>query len=309
MNEHLAQEHAVAYLDNELSARERKALEAHIAGCAVCQQEIAVKRRLYERTRGAIKATQALNEAPPETWGKIAERLSLADPALKTGSRALRYERIQRAESAESAEGLLPRNTLSTVLASLAFAAVLVAIFIYAIFVLPNRDSDVAAPPTSTAAPTRENTAAPTPTRESTVTPMLTLTPPPPAGTDITLDLPEGDAEAGALQGRRWRCDSCHITHNTGPYFLPSATGPAVSVRAASVIEEPDYTGSATTAEEYLIESILLPDAYVVPGWALTGGGPGEEPMPDNYGEKLTAQELADIIAWLWTFEDAGDAP
>jgi hypothetical protein len=54
--------------------------------------------------------------------------------------------------------------------------------------------------------------------------------------------------------------------------------------------------GQATTNREYLIESILLPQVYIVPGeWG--------DPMPTFYALRMTDQELSNIIAWLETFE------
>ncbi len=145
------------------------------------------------------------------------------------------------------------------------------------------RPTDTLVPPTETA-----TTAPPTPTPEPTVFPA--------AGTDITIDLPEGNVDAGALLARSWECDQCHVTFTHGPLFAASAIGPAVSERAASRIEDPGYTGTATTAEEYLVESILLPEVYVIEHYE-------EDPMPDDYDERLTAQDVADLLAWLSTFE------
>ncbi|MBZ0281551.1 MAG: cytochrome c [Anaerolineae bacterium] len=48
----------------------------------------------------------------------------------------------------------------------------------------------------------------------------------------------------------------------------------------------PDYT-----PEHYLIESIVLPGNYVVEGYTNV--------MPNNFSERLTLQDLADLIAYL----------
>lgn len=61
-------------------------------------------------------------------------------------------------------------------------------------------------------------------------------------------------------------------------------------------IADPAYAGTAATNREYIIESIRFPEVYVVPGnWV--------ESMPTDYGDLLTEQDLADILAWLDTFE------
>ena len=45
-----------------------------------------------------------------------------------------------------------------------------------------------------------------------------------------------------------------------------------------------------------MIESILLPENYIVEGeW--------EQAMPDYYGELLTVYDLASIMAYLHVFE------
>ena len=45
------------------------------------------------------------------------------------------------------------------------------------------------------------------------------------------------------------------------------------------------------TAEEYLYQSIVDPDAHQLEGWELN--------MPRNYEEILSAQEIDDLIAYL----------
>jgi hypothetical protein len=147
------------------------------------------------------------------------------------------------------------------------------------------RPTDTLVPPTETATMAPPT---PTPTPEPTEFPAV--------GTDITIDLPEGNVDDGASLGRYWECDQCHITFTHGPLFAASAIGPAVSERAASRIEDPGYTGTAATAEEYLVESIILPEVYVIEHYE-------EDPMPDDYDERLTVQDVADLLAWLSTFE------
>ncbi len=114
-------------------------------------------------------------------------------------------------------------------------------------------------------------------------------------GTDVTVPLPPGDADRGkALTEGNLGCVGCHILAATGPAWLPSGDTPGIGDRAAMRIEQPEYTGKATSAEQYLLESIVMPNAFVVPGY---------EPniMPGNYGERLTIQDAADLIAYLQT--------
>jgi cytochrome c len=112
-------------------------------------------------------------------------------------------------------------------------------------------------------------------------------------GTDMTIPLPPGDADRGkSLTEGDLGCVGCHILSATGPAWLPSGDTPGIGARAETRFTESDYTGHATTAQQYLLESIVTPNVFVVSGF---------EPniMPGNYGERLTVQDAADIIAYL----------
>jgi hypothetical protein len=54
--------------------------------------------------------------------------------------------------------------------------------------------------------------------------------------------------------------------------------------------------GHATTPEQYLFESIVLPNVHVVEGFAPI--------MPDTYSRTLTEQDVADLIEYLMTAFD-----
>jgi hypothetical protein len=115
-------------------------------------------------------------------------------------------------------------------------------------------------------------------------------------GTDIFVTLPEGDIDHGKYVAIRHTCMGCHEQIVYGPNLNSEEGSTGIFERAESRIAEPDYAGSATTAEEYIIESILIPEAYIVPGdWA--------RPMDGNYGELLSVQDLAGLLAYLQTFE------
>ena len=116
----------------------------------------------------------------------------------------------------------------------------------------------------------------------------------PPVGTDITQELPEGNPQDGDALSTALGCAVCHITTPTGPPWLPSADQPGIGERAASRIEQPDYTGNAETPEQYLFESIVDPGIYLVEGYA--------DLMPHTYDTR-TAEEIADLIAYLLTLQ------
>lgn len=118
----------------------------------------------------------------------------------------------------------------------------------------------------------------------------------PPVGTDITVELPEGDAVNGEALANSKGCVGCHVSTTTGPAWAASGDNPGIGDRAALRIGQPDYNGNATTPEQYLLESIVQPNAYVVNGYP-------ENLMPGNYGQTLTAQDAADLIAYLKTIK------
>jgi len=118
----------------------------------------------------------------------------------------------------------------------------------------------------------------------------------PAVGTDITQKLPAGDAKNGEALATKQGCVGCHVTGTVGPAWLPSAGQPGIGARAATRFTQSDYKGKATTAEQYLLESIVNPSAYIVPGF-------GTVPMPPTFGQTLTAQDAADLIAYLLTLK------
>jgi len=131
-------------------------------------------------------------------------------------------------------------------------------------------------------------------------TAQLVQVPTPPAGpvvgNDIAKELPEGEATAGESLATSLGCTACHILAPTGPAWLASAEQPGIGTRAASRITQSDYTGKAQTPEQYLFESIVLTNDYIVSGFSAGI-------MPNNYANTLTDQNMADLIAYLLTLK------
>jgi mono/diheme cytochrome c family protein len=113
----------------------------------------------------------------------------------------------------------------------------------------------------------------------------------PVVGTDITKQLPAGDAGSGEQVATAQGCVACHVTTTTGPAWMASAGQPGIGERAQTRFTQPDYSGKATTAEQYLFEAIVDPHVYLVEGYTAL--------MPDTYDQSLTDQDLADLIAYL----------
>ncbi len=125
--------------------------------------------------------------------------------------------------------------------------------------------------------------------------PIATLEPDQIVGTDITRELPEGDAERGkALASGPLGCTACHTLSELGPAWAASDAGPGIGERAESRFRQEGYTGTATSALQYLFESIVLPNAYVVEGFQ-------PDVMPGNFAQRMTPQDTADLIAYLFT--------
>lgn len=86
------------------------------------------------------------------------------------------------------------------------------------------------------------------------------------------------------LDGTQLTCYSCHDRINAPP--LEGTWTRIDEIR----LQDPMFEGY--TVEQYLVESILHPNAYIVPDYQ-------ENLMPDYFGTRLDAQMLADIVAYL----------
>jgi cytochrome c oxidase subunit 2 len=102
-----------------------------------------------------------------------------------------------------------------------------------------------------------------------------------PIGTNMTSDLPAGDRERGAQLFMDLACTACH------QYDVDQPSGPAVQRMMDDAQRRDEYT-----PEIYLRESILKPCVVLAPGYE-------QCMMPQDYGERLDAQDLADLIEYL----------
>lgn len=141
-----------------------------------------------------------------------------------------------------------------------------------------------------------------TPVPTMTITPAATNTPKPTrsAEIDLKITLPPGDPERGfQIAASGFGCYGCHANDkfpDSGPRFAASEDLPFIMDRGELRLALPEYEGKATTNMEYMIESIFLPEAYIVPGeW------PDE--MSPVYRLIMSDQDLADILAWIGTLE------
>ncbi len=119
--------------------------------------------------------------------------------------------------------------------------------------------------------------------------------PPPPAGDNVAGILARWQAEeivgspvsGEALYDAEFGCTDCHRNGASAPDTVGTFT--RVSTERLTL---PQFAGYSV--EQYLIESITRPGDYVVDGYS-------SGLMPNNFGTRMTDQQLADIVSYLMT--------
>jgi hypothetical protein len=106
-----------------------------------------------------------------------------------------------------------------------------------------------------------------------------------------TIPLVTGD-ESIATIFIRAGCPVCHTI--PGVPGAEGRVGPPLwlGTTGAARLADPAYQGHATTVRAYVIESVLEPGVFVVPGYPA-------QTMPTWYGAKLSALALEKISAYL----------
>jgi mono/diheme cytochrome c family protein len=94
-------------------------------------------------------------------------------------------------------------------------------------------------------------------------------------------------------------CSVCHTIPG-----IPGAHGQvgprlALGTTGAQRLRDPGYRGQAKTVHDYVVESVLEPGRFVVPGYP-------ERTMPSWYGSKLSALALEKIATYLEQQTDPG---
>ena len=129
-------------------------------------------------------------------------------------------------------------------------------------------------------------------------TPAAPAAPAPTAASAPTAAAAESPENLVAAAFKKGGCGACHTI--PGVAGAKGTIGPdltAIGETAAQTIASSSYTGSATTVEEFLRESILQPDAHIAPD---CGGSPCQKGvMPPSLGQGLSEEELAAVIAHL----------
>jgi nitric oxide reductase subunit C len=94
-------------------------------------------------------------------------------------------------------------------------------------------------------------------------------------------------------------CYACHSTTPGVNLVGPSLSG--IATRAAAQIGAPGYAGHATDAAGYVRESILAPNAFLVPGPTFSSGAVSM--MPAGYGQSLQPAQVDALVAYLLTLK------
>jgi len=92
-------------------------------------------------------------------------------------------------------------------------------------------------------------------------------------------------------------CGGCHSIEGVSAGALgPNLT--KIGAEAPLRISQPDYAGQAKTGDEYIRESTVNPNAYIVPDCPT---GPCSEPslMPGTFGQTIQPPQLDDLVKYL----------
>jgi len=94
----------------------------------------------------------------------------------------------------------------------------------------------------------------------------------------------------------------CFACHSVAPGVnLVGPTLAGLEATAAARVRAPDYQGKATDAAGYIRESILEPDAYLVPGPTYSSNG--QSLMPPGLGQGLEPAQVDALVAYLMTLK------
>ena len=109
-----------------------------------------------------------------------------------------------------------------------------------------------------------------------------------------------GDAKRGAQLFARLPCASCHDITKPWPGGDVCPNLGNIATEAARIVKLRDYRGKARDAAGYIRESIVDPNAYVVPGPSYRTAE-GKSVMPQDIAKTLRPAELDDLVAYLLT--------
>jgi len=109
-----------------------------------------------------------------------------------------------------------------------------------------------------------------------------------------------GDAARGERLFATLPCVSCHDVTKPWPGGDICPNLGNIATEAARIVRSREYRGKAKTAADYIRESIVDPNAYIVPGAAYRAAN-GKSVMPADFGTTLTGAQIDDLVAYLMT--------
>jgi len=102
----------------------------------------------------------------------------------------------------------------------------------------------------------------------------------------------QGNAANGEKLFTAQGCSACHSLKEGEKIIGPSLYH--IGQTAAMRVKSTSYSGKAKTAPEYILESIVEPNAYTVTGFPAGV-------MPQDFGKKMGQSDLNDLVAFLMT--------
>ena len=110
----------------------------------------------------------------------------------------------------------------------------------------------------------------------------------------------KGDASRGKELFGKLPCASCHDVTRPWPGGDVCPNLGNIATEAARIVRLPQYRGKAKDAAGYIRESIIDPNAYIVPGQNYRTPE-GQSVMPKDFAQTLSAKDLNDVVAFLLT--------
>jgi len=110
----------------------------------------------------------------------------------------------------------------------------------------------------------------------------------------------KGDASRGAELFGKLPCASCHDITRPWPGGDVCPNLGNIATEAARIVRLRNYRGKAKDAAGYIRESIVDPNAYIVPG-ANYRTADGQSVMPKDFARTLQPRDVDDLVAFLLT--------
>jgi cytochrome c2 len=228
----------------------------------------------------ALAGTAAAGVALARGWAVLDQQVKTADQAPRTVVDEMLARAEQTLADLRAPKAPRPVSAVERVLVGLDVLLLLVVAGVVAAWVVPTYLNSVAAVDSAVEATAIAASWTPTPPKVAG-----------PSAADLIKQevaaLPAGDAAAGEATFTSAGCAACHSLQPDLTIVGPSQAG--VGARAASRI--PGYT-----AEMYIYESIVNPNAHVVEGFQ-----PGL--MPATFKDTLKPEDIANLIAFLLTLK------